>query len=249
MTAGITSSQSLSVSVPTGRPMILGHRGARRRAPENTIKAFQLALDEGADGVELDVRATRDGALVVYHDDTLDIRGTLCPVASLTASEVLAARSFDATIPTLEEVLTWQDQSGSFLNVEIKGDGPEPLKLAERVVSLLRGRTNTLVSSFHPLIVESVVQALPEVPVAQLVERDDGDLLKRPDLLATRAIHPNHALVDSQSIRDWRANGLTWIGVWTVNDPARAVELAKLGVDVIISDCPGVILAALSRIA
>jgi glycerophosphoryl diester phosphodiesterase len=226
-------------------PMVLGHRGARRRAPENTLKAFDLALEEGALGVELDVRATADGALVIYHDDALEVGGKKHLVSSLSVQDVQDARSGDAQIPTLQQVLAWQDRTGAFLNVELKGDGPGPLDLAERVITLVRGKPNTLLSSFHPLIVRALAHDLPEMPVALLVEREPSGTFLLPDQLGTSALHPNHELVNAQSMAKWQKLGLGWIGVWTVNDPARAVELANLGVDVIISDVPGLVLEAL----
>jgi glycerophosphoryl diester phosphodiesterase len=208
---------------------------------------------EGADGVELDVRATLDGAIVVHHDPTLDVgRGGATEtkrVSELSLRDVREARSGDAQIPTLEEVLAWQDRTGAFLNVELKGDGGKPLDLARRVAQLVRGRERTLLSSFNLLIVRSLSSLLPGQKTALLVEREQ--LLARifwpPAVLGTSAVHPPEALLSSGLIAKLREAGATWIGVWTVNDAERARTLAKLGVDVIITDTPGLILEGLAH--
>ena len=103
----------------TGRPLIIGHRGASGRLPENTVAAFRGALSDGADGVELDVRLSADGRAVVIHDATLartsGVRGR---VSDLTAAEL--AR-FD--VPALDDVLALTARSRAVVYVEIKGSG------------------------------------------------------------------------------------------------------------------------------
>jgi glycerophosphoryl diester phosphodiesterase len=229
------------------RPLVLGHRGARHAAPENTLTAFDLALAEGADGVELDVRASRDGTLWVYHDPDLEIEGRLRPVKELSALEIRNARSGDSQIPTLDEVFSWQDRTGAFLNVEVKGEGVMPLDLADRAIKALRNRdpSITLLSSFHLLLVRAMASSLPGFRVALLLEEEKFYSHWLPGILGVRAVHPRHTLLDEKRTQAWRAEGMSWLGTWTVNDPARAVALQALGVDTIISDCPGQVLAAL----
>lgn len=233
---------------PRQRPLVLGHRGARTRTRENTLKAFELALSEGADGIEFDVRASRDGTLVVYHDETLEVEGRERAVAELTVDELRAVRSGDGQIPTLDEVLSWQDRTKAFLNVEIKGDGPLPLELARQAAHALRDRDPglTLISSFNPLIVQSLGETLPRLRSALLVEPSDMTAFVLPPWLHFRGINPHHSVVSREALEGLRRQGTVWIGVWTVNDPERARELAELGVDAIITDLPLLILAALA---
>jgi len=237
---------------PTGRsqrPLVLGHRGARQSAPENTLLAFELALEEGADGVELDVRMTQDGAIVVFHDADLEVwGGRKRRISDFPLSELRAARSGTEQIPTLDEILAWQDRSGAFLNIELKGDGPRPLELARRVADLVRGRPATLLSSFQASIVRNLSRALPDMTTALLVEREQllGWAFWPPRLLGTSAIHPAESLLNERLLARLRAGGASWIGTWTVNSPERAVALSKLGVDAIITDTPRKILQHLA---
>ena len=150
-------------------PLVLAHRGARRVAPENTIEAFTRALDQGADGVELDVHRTSDGRLVVHHDAEADRLGVL---ASPDPRGDPRARP---EIPTLDEAL--DACAGSLVNIEVKnlpGDAdydPEEQAAALVVdVVVSRGRRdNVLVSSFNLATIDHL-RALDEtIPTAFLV--------------------------------------------------------------------------------
>src|SRR5688572_18628019 len=128
MRSGPSSSFAALRRPPGARPFVLGHRGARHAAPENTQRAFELALSEGADGVELDVRLDRSGRAIVLHDAGLarvtqgiDAR----QVAELSAAEVDAAHvGGGEPIPVLIDVLAWAEEREARVNVELKGDVP-----------------------------------------------------------------------------------------------------------------------------
>jgi glycerophosphoryl diester phosphodiesterase len=231
------------------RPLVLAHRGARRRAPENTLAAFAAARDLGADGVELDVRRTRDGALVLHHDPGPAGGPTLATV------DLAGVRDAHPTIPTLAEAL--DECRGMLVNVEIKNLPWEPdfdatESVAEAVVVLLAGRRDdrVLVSSFHLPTIDRVHERAPEVPTAFLFLAGlDGR--EAADLAHARghvAIHPDIRalggtgaveLVTHAHDRDLALN------VWTVNEPADMVRLADLGVDGIVTDVPDVALRTL----
>src|SRR5688572_9302031 len=106
------------------RPLILGHRGARHESLENTLASFSVALEQGADGVELDVRAARDGVPMVIHDESLD-RTHEVPgrVAALDSGALM--RLTNARLPTLEQTVAWAASSGAWLNIELKVAGVE----------------------------------------------------------------------------------------------------------------------------
>jgi glycerophosphoryl diester phosphodiesterase len=242
-----------------GRPLVLGHRGASADAPENTLAAFRLALEQGADGVELDVWRCATGEVVVFHDeDAARLTGVAlsvpdAPFAALRALDVGALRG-DASrgqrIPRLEEVL--EALPGAIVNVELKSRVRRPdLGVASAVAGILRraGAGNrVLVSSFDYRLVVAFRVAAPELPVGLLVEAE------RPrrvlTWLATRlvrpaAIHPERQLVTPARARAWVERGLA-VNVWTVDDPDEARRLAALGAAAIITNAPGRIRAALS---
>lgn len=238
---------------PNQRPLVLGHRGARHAAFENTLSAFQLALDEGADGVELDVRLDGSGRVVVAHDRDLSrvtggaLRELVCDLSAQELDRVELVGG--ERVPCLADVLTWARERDTRVNVELKGDVPDRLALARAVARLVRDLQSPperiWFSSFHPWLVRSMATLLPEHATCWLVHRGqrafrDGRLFR---VLGASGVHFEHALVTAERSALLRRRGAL-LHTWTVNDPARALELAKLGVDGIISDNPGVLLAA-----
>lgn len=236
-----------------GRPWVLGHRGARQSAPENTLAAFELARQQGADGVELDVRLDGTGRVVVFHDPTLG-RATeqrdLRQLEDLTADELARVRVGGEPVPLLEDVLAWSHETNQRLNIELKRDVRHKaalvLEVGRRIARVADAPERVVLSSFDPAFVRGLSLLLPEVAVAWLVHAKQRWLRRAPGARLTGAsgVHPEHVLLDRASIASYRG-GSRFVGTWTVNDPARAALLAALGVDTLISDAPGDVLAAL----
>ncbi len=244
---------------PGSAPLVLGHRGARHAAPENTHAAFELSRSEGAAGVELDVRLVKSGQIVVLHDPTLarvahkvDRRA----VEDLSLAETLTADVGQGQrVPLLSDVLDWAMAHEQLVNVEVKSDVKRRRDLLRGVIELLGrhpyAKRGVLLSSFDPRFIWRLSRALPKIPSAFLFHTK-SPIARAAALvgaatfsrLGARAVHPEHALVTEQRMQAWRSKKAL-VGVWTVNDPARAVALAKLGVDYIVTDTPGTILAAL----
>ena len=233
---------------------MLGHRGARHAAPENTFAAFELALAEGAEGVELDVRLNADGDVVVCHDVTLtrvtegsDRRA----VHRMSTAECRAVRlPKGERLPFLADVLDWAEERKACVNVELKDGGRRP-GLVAAVARLMQPRAaagNLLMSSFNPLVVLAHAAFAPAIPTAWLV--DSPRLAAQRSLTCTgnAALHPRHLLITADSMAAWKERGQR-VNTWTVNEPERAVELARLGVDCLISDNPGLLLNALGSAA
>lgn len=221
-------------------PKIIAHRGASAHAPENTIAAFRLALEEGADGIELDVMLSKDGHLVVIHDDavdrTTDGKGF---VRDMTLDEL---KSLDAgegqSIPTLEEV--FEEFGGRFIiNVELKNyssifDGL-PIEAAKMVKKHQLGES-VIVSSFNPFNLPRFHKRMPEV---------DLGLLTQPNaakkwvwrLFKYDALHPHFSDVDQVLVASLHRRNRK-VNVWTVDDPSEIKRLAGLKVDSIITNDP-----------
>ena len=233
---------------------MLGHRGARHAAPENTLAAFELSRTEGADGIELDVRPDGDGRVIVLHDPTLT---RVTSGAERRHAEDLSSTQLGQLdvgkgerVPLLADVLSWAREHGQRVNVELKSDVRNKrllLRQVARVVSS-QGLPQLLFSSFHPYFVWWLGRHLPELPRAWLVHDKQHVLKYAPGLglLSANAVHPQHTLLTSERAANTKRAGYV-LGTWTVNDPARAKELAAFGVDTIISDVPGKILSELSR--
>lgn len=244
---------------PGASPLVLGHRGARHAAPENTHAAFELSRREGAAGVELDVRLVKSGEIVVLHDTTLArVTGNTDrrAVEPLTWAETRSADIGQGErVPLLSDVLDWAQRHDQLVNVEVKSDVRRRRDLLRGVIALLErhpyGARGVLLSSFDPRFIWRLARALPAIPSAFLFHTK-SPMARAAALvgaatftrLGARAVHPEHALVTAQRMAAWRSKNAL-VGVWTVNDPARAQALSKLGVDYIVSDNPGIVLAAL----
>jgi len=218
-------------------PLIYGHRGTRRGAPENSLAAIRLALDQGADGVEIDVRLCGSGEPVVLHDpDLLRVAGIAEDVAKLSLPELLRCDlGGGERVPRLQDALEWVLDAGAVLNIELKPDVPDAVALIRAVVAELQRRPGAelqrvLLSSFSPSMCRMLSAALPDVAVALLFDRAPAEAPP-----GSRALHPHHALATPEHVQRWHAAGLL-VNVWTVNDPERARALVALGVDGIITD-------------
>jgi glycerophosphoryl diester phosphodiesterase len=234
---------------------ILGHRGASADAPENTLASFELALAQGADGVELDARLCASGEVVVFHDETLERltgrpgRVAKTPWATLRTLEVAGAGS-RARIPLLQEVLEALPRS-AFVNVELKAD-LGGLLLARRVARLLlegNHQAHVVVSSFQPLCLLALAGYAPTLRRAYLLEP------KRPwwlesgvlaPVVGRDGVHPEDSQLTLARLRSWHARGRE-VAVWTVDDPVRARTLKGWGVDSLITNRPGLLRAALAE--
>jgi glycerophosphoryl diester phosphodiesterase len=199
------------------RPLLLGHRGARKYAPENTVPALQLALDHGCDGFEFDVRMTADAHAVICHDPKFRRR------------VVARSKRADLEVPTLEEVLARFSRS-AFLNIELKVKGTE-----ESTLGLLRGypAERCVVSSFLPEVVEKLSKLGAAVPVGIIC--DSRRKLERWKSLPIQAVMLNRGL-GSAKLVDELHEAEKQVFVWTVNSAREMRKFAELGVDGIISD-------------
>lgn len=228
--------------------LVLGHRGASASLPENTIPAFRAALDQGADGVELDVRRTADGGLALRHDAELpDGRRIMdVPTAGLPPEVPQLADALDACA------------AARVVNVEIKNwpadvDFDPAELLAERVVALLDARgqladRRLLITCFHHPTVDRVRALAPTLPTGCLVINAD-----EPEALVARvaeaghvALHPHHLFVTEELVVLAHTAGLQ-LNTWTVDDPDRIRWLSDIGVDAVIVNDPAGALRALGR--
>ncbi|MBH23695.1 MAG: glycerophosphodiester phosphodiesterase [Myxococcales bacterium] len=233
------------------RPLVIAHRGASGLVDsENSLEAFELAIELGADMVEFDVRKTRDGVLVCIHDAELSGH----PIAQMDYGELRErTEATGAAAPTLEEVVRLC-RGRIRLDVELKEYGDERQVLA--ILTRELSRADFVVKSFLDRTVKALKQADPRVTAGLLLG------LEHPErVVATRAselfpgrrlracsadfVSPNHQLLRLGFVPRMRRGGLP-VFVWTVNDVRIMERVARLGADAIITDRPDLALMLFS---
>ncbi len=216
---------------PSRVPERVGHRGSPRERTENTLAGFLLALEHGADAVELDVHATRDGIVVVHHD--FDAGGIA--IADTTWERLrdveLPGRE---RIPTLDSVLAAIDDRAT-VYVELKGRGIEA-----RVAAVLRGSGRRYaVHSFDHAMIARCGRSCPDIPRGVLLDRDVPRAVEALEVAVRdaqpRDVWPHHSLVDGAFMDAAHAHGLRVIP-WTVNTRDEATRLVALGVAGVCGD-------------
>jgi glycerophosphoryl diester phosphodiesterase len=232
-------------------PFLYAHRGASAHAPENTLAAFQLALEQNADGIELDAKLSADGVVVVMHDATVNrTTGGMGKVNQKTLSEL---RAYDAgswfseqyageTVPTLAEV--FEKLGGRlWINVELTNYATPNDTLVDRVIALVRQyqlEESVIFSSFHPINLLKARRLLPKVPVALLALNGKAGFLARSFVghwISPNIIHPYLTDINQEWIRKQHEYGRK-VNVWTVNEPDDMRKLFRWSVDGIITDDP-----------
>ena len=232
-------------------PFILCHRGAKNYAPENTLSAFKIALELGADGFELDTQLTSDGHVVVYHDRTVDRtsngHGKLSKLSLAELRELDIGSSFSEKfhgekIPTLDEVFETISKP-AIINVELKNFSSPFDNLAEKVCEVVcrHGmQKNVLFSSFLPWNLKKTAHILPEVPRGLITIKGSWGVWERSfgfNFGDYNALHPYLGDVTAQQVQ--RVHRLKRrIIVWTVNKEEDMRRLFSWGVDGIMTDDP-----------
>jgi glycerophosphoryl diester phosphodiesterase len=234
------------------RPRVWAHRGASAHAPENTMRAFELAKKVGADGLEFDVRLDGEGHVVVFHDQKLDrLIGRPGDLSTLSAAERAALRVGGEPIPLLSEVLDAFDLE---LDIEIKsekvGRGGELVEAVAKQLGDTRSRLDRImVSSFDPVVLLQLHHRLPDLSLAYIFHQDQALPMRSGWLgrwIGASLVHPQHTLCTADRVRAWHTAGLP-INTWTVDDPAELRRLVALGVDGVFANDPAAALVVVSE--
>lgn len=232
-------------------PAVIAHRGASAYAPENTLAAFKLALQQGADGIELDAKLTADGQVVVIHDATVDRttphHGRVVDFRLNDLRKMDAGSHFDIAfkgepIPSLEEVFKAVGLL-TIINVELTNYAAPNDSLPDKVAELvhrhkLAGRV--IFSSFNPIALIRIRRLVPEAPVGLLTAPGPRGALLRSwigGLLGYDALHPHYGDVTPSLVARAHRRGRK-VFTWTVNPEDEIRRLIALNVDGIITDDP-----------
>lgn len=224
--------------------LILGHRGSPSIAPENTLLSFQYALEEGADGIELDVFLSRDGHIVVTHDDNLKkLTGMDVWTKRLSLSE-LKKLDFGGgeKIPTLDEVFENFGQKFKIINVEIKSTGFRTNGIEQALVNCIRKFNLTdkiYVSSFNVFNLNRMKKIAPEIKRGLLI--DPKCTLKWigfwMNYLQVSTLNLETNWATEKRLQKWRSQKVDY-WIWTLNDPQKLPWFQDRQVTGIITDYP-----------
>lgn len=216
--------------------LVYAHRGYSAKYPENTLRAFEAALPH-VDGIELDVQRTKDGRLVVIHDETVD-RTTDGSgfVKDMTLKQIRQLKTDGERIPTLEEVYAFVASHDVTVNVELKTDqfdyaGIEPLAWLTTEEFGLEDRV--VFSSFNPDTLVRLRDVAPEARIAVLTEDGHADLVEFIEHIQAEAVHSQPAFVGTRAWQTLSERGIL-TRLYTINDPSELPNTTH--VDAIMTD-------------
>jgi glycerophosphoryl diester phosphodiesterase len=242
-------------------PRIIGHRGAARLAPENTLASIRAAAAAGAPWVEVDSKLAADDVPVLFHDSTLDRTtdrtGPLVALSSAELAHVDAGSRFTEKpdrraesgsfegepVPTLAQLLAEVRRLEIGLDLEIKPDEGRAEETALRSLDILlkagfTGEDALIVTSFAPDALAAFQARAPRIPRGLLITKDWDDWLEQARALDCFAVIPNHKMLETEAdVRRILDAGLTAM-TYTVNDPDRAALLLGWGVSSVVTDDP-----------
>ena len=231
---------------------VIAHRGASGYAPENTLEAFLLAIELGADGIELDVQLSRDGIPVVIHDETIDrvtdrtgyVKDyTLQELKELTVLKDRFPQYSQSKIPTLKEVLEAVKSSGIQVNIELKTGiywYPDIEKKVAEIVEETGMKEKIIYSSFNHYSVQRIKEIVPDAETAYLY----SDVILNVEDYARKTkvdgLHPAvYHVKMADFLKGYIESGLN-VRVWTVNEEADMKALTEAGVTAVITNYPDV---------
>jgi glycerophosphoryl diester phosphodiesterase len=240
--------------------LVTAHRGFSGEAPENTLPAFKKAIEVGSDMIELDVRFSKDGKIVVIHDDTLDRttngRGkvsdyTLKELKELDAGSWFAPQFSGEQIPTLKEVL--ELAKGKIpMNIEIKDDSPGQYKitdLADRALQEVKkaGMVGEVIfSSFYPSSLQRIKERDPRIWVALLYHREWNSLREVTGGRVFSVLNLRHSFLTREKIRRIHQEGMK-VNTYTVNSEEEMEQFIGWGIDGIITNHPDKLIQILKK--
>lgn len=230
-------------------PMIIGHRGVCRAAPENTLPSFQKAIDIGCDAIELDVNLTKDDKVIVIHDDTINrttngeghVRNyTLSELQNFDAGSYFSKEYAGTKLPTLEEVFQLIMPTKLKIITELKGECPG---LEEKVVELIhkyKFEDRVVVSSYHHNYLLRVKEIEPKITTELDIFFTLENVVKLAKSAKADILCPSHNFVEAMG--KWRVLKLRYnnikLNTYTVDTEGEMFDMIKIGVDGIMTNHP-----------
>ncbi|ARV43562.1 glycerophosphodiester phosphodiesterase [Bacillus inaquosorum] len=239
---------------------IFAHRGASGQFPENTMLAFEKGIEAGADGIELDVQLTKDGRIVVIHDERLDRTTSLKGFVKDTAYDVIKTANAaanhnqmdnDIKVPLLEDVLSWAEKKNFLINIELKNSVIRYEGMEEKVLKAVKRfniEERIILSTFNHESLALCARLAPHIERAALT----SDVLYQADRYITSipasGYHPklNSPATADKVLKKMRNSSIK-VRPYTVNRPEDMKRLFEAGADGIFTDFPAKALALLKN--
>lgn len=239
---------------------VYAHRGYSGRYPENTMLAFREAAKTGCYGIELDVQLTKDGQLVVFHDETIDRttdgKGFIRDYTLEELKRFNAAATWDGQfgfqeIPSFDEYCRWAAGEKLVTNIEIKSGVYYYEAIEEKTLDMVRKyklSDRVLFSSFNHSSITILRKLAPEIPCGALVEHEglgnSGYYCEKMDF---QCFHPGWKCLPREDAESCKAHGIE-LNVWTVNDMDILQRMCEWGADGVISNFPAACLAYINSL-
>lgn len=233
------------------KPAIFAHRGASGTHPENTMAAFEAAVRLGADGIELDVQMTKDGEIVIIHDETVNRttngkgaieRMTYAEIAELDAGCWFHPHFSGEKILTLDEFFTWAKGNNLQINIELKTNKVPYHGIEQKVLKLIdmhKMRGRVIISSFNIDSIDRVIKLNPYIAAAGLVWRIPREAVKTAKKLGLTALHTQVSFALSHYGKEAIDSGML-LRLYTINDMKEWNRVKRSGVPIeaIMTDFP-----------
>ena len=230
---------------------VYAHRGYSGRYPENTMLSFQKAAETGCDGIELDVQLTRDGTVVVIHDEAVDRTTdgtglvkdyTFEELRKLDAGTIKGGRYGFCPVPSFEEYCEWASQYGFVTNVEIKTGVYYYEDIEEKTLEIIKKyhlEDRVMFSSFNHVSLLKAKELEPDIACGILVDDELGNAGYYCSQYGFECYHPNGAKLSGAVAESCARHGIK-INAWTINDMALLERLGDLNCSGAITNYPGI---------
>ena len=246
-------------------PKIYGHRGSRTRRPENTMLSYRLAYEEGADGIEIDIRTTADGEIVISHDSSLkrcggvDIKISDLTWDILSTIPVHCPQQFGDTfkgsafVPRLEELFDWLKNNDCALNIEVKAQPASEREygyIEKKTLDMIKAyglQDRIIFSSFDEYVLLKLKELDPTAKVYWLYGCATVDAGKRAKEMGFDGINPALGVAEQYNDLEKALDLGMGVNVWTVNDLHAAQRLAAKNTTGIITDLPKEVVTLLAE--
>lgn len=212
---------------------IIGHRGARHVAPENTVAALKHALKAGADEIEIDVRVTKDGHVILHHNPVVEVGGKNYATNAHTLEEL---RALKADVTTLAEAIRAVDKRAPLM-IEVKpGEPVEPIvSVVESFLTDGWQPSDFMFGSFSQAILRQLHETIPQVDLVIIGFFSGLHAMRRARAVGARKVSLNHRALWFANIAAMRRKGYE-VYAWTINNPRKARRLARYGLSGAVTD-------------